>query len=373
MNLRNNSRLLITTYILFSYVVNFFNVTNVYSQEAAEGVGTTIDKKRRSPVIVLGTERTAGNVKILVDAYVPNSEYAEYPIKFDFLVNGESYTSQVRSKEFNRPIGIDIPSTKQAAPFNYTIIATLLHPNRQFVSMAQGAVYGKNLSGKLSCTATILDGSTPVATATPTTIQDTDETEGEDSTGSTDTEDETTASGKTYTLDEVSINQTGAEEIGFSFTGTADDSSGDTKEFSGTFTVTNNSSLSGTISQNLTNTDGSSASGEINLSADDASGAIGISVSSSNIKIECGDMTEQVATDSLSLKSSESLASLSEDGSSLDNSQLNNTYYEVPTSDSTNTGATAAQKAKYGENFVPLSATDNQEQSNADNLDKLFK
>ena len=356
---------------MFSFVVSFFNVTNVHSQEAAEGVGTTIDKKRRSPVIVLGTERTAGNVKILVDAYVPNSEYAEYPIKFDFLVNGESYTSQVRSKEFNRPIGIDIPSTKQAAPFNYTIIATLLHPNRQFVSMAQGAVYGKNLSGKLSCTATILDGSTPVATATPTTIQDTDETEdteGEDTTGSTDTEDETTASGKTYTLDEVSINQTGAEEIGFSFTGTADDSSGDTKEFSGTFTVTNNSSLSGTISQNLTNVDGASASGEINLSADDTAGAIGISVSSSNVKIECGDMTEQIATDSLSLKSSESLGSLSEDSS-----QLNNTYYEVPTSDSTNTGATAAQKAKYGENFVPLSAADNQEQSNADNLDKLFK
>lgn len=138
--------------LIFTLFLAFIVPASSFAQEFAEGVGNTIDKKRRSPVISLSTDNSNGIVKILADAYVPNQEYEQYPIRFDFFVNGKQIDSQVRSKELPRPVGIDVTPEIAIAPFNYQIIATLLHPNRQFVSMAQGAVYATDLSSTLSCT-----------------------------------------------------------------------------------------------------------------------------------------------------------------------------------------------------------------------------
>jgi hypothetical protein len=130
------------------------NVADARAQELiAEGTGSTVDSKRRGPVLLLRTSSEANGVtKILADAYVPNEQYRSYPIEFKFFVNRNLVATQMRTAELGGPIGIDVAPTLAPRPFNYSIVATLLHPNRQFVTVAQGAVYERSLGAKLNCT-----------------------------------------------------------------------------------------------------------------------------------------------------------------------------------------------------------------------------
>ncbi len=76
----------------------------------------------------------------MVDGKVPNEEYQKYPIQYDFFVNNRLFSSQVTSLQLPGPIGIDVGADVAPLPFNYTIKATVLHPNRSFTTMAFGAV-----------------------------------------------------------------------------------------------------------------------------------------------------------------------------------------------------------------------------------------
>lgn len=121
----------------------------------AEGIVGTVDKKRRSPVIIFNPKTEGEKTTLLVDAVVPNEDYQQYPIQFQFFINRRLVSTQIRSKELPGPIGIEVTPQLASRPFNYTMVATLLHPNRQFVSVAQGAVYAQTISSSLPCVLTI--------------------------------------------------------------------------------------------------------------------------------------------------------------------------------------------------------------------------
>lgn len=137
----------------------------------SEGVSGDIDKQRRGPLLSVSTHyypatsSETAHTKILADATVQHDQYKKYPIRFDFYVNRSLVTSQIRSTELPGPIGVDIDSKIATVPFNYSVIATLVHPNRQFMTLIQGAVYGTEISGSLSCNLTITDASTENSTA----------------------------------------------------------------------------------------------------------------------------------------------------------------------------------------------------------------
>ena len=227
-----------------------------HSQETAEGISGAIDKKRRSPVLTVETKGVTDEAtgvqtqKIIVDAYVPNSEYADYPIKFDFYVNRKLFVSQTRSKELPGAIGVDIGTDIATPPFNYQIVATLLHPNRQFVTVAQGAIYASDIASTLNCSFT--EGSD--ATSTP------------------------------FTKDGITIAQSGPESVSITFTGT--NTAGDTKEVAATATfvggvATGNISLDATEIP-VTGTVTKSSSGSVQslaLSAVDATTPVSLDCS----------------------------------------------------------------------------------------------
>lgn len=128
------------------------------AQQFQEGISGTVDAKRRAPVVGFGTERAPDGVKILIDAYMPNGDFEQYPIRFDLYVNRHLFVSQIRSRDLPGPIGATVPPTVATPPFNFSIVATVLHPNRQFSSVAQGAVYPVDLTGTFSCKITVADG-----------------------------------------------------------------------------------------------------------------------------------------------------------------------------------------------------------------------
>lgn len=132
--------------------------SSALAQQFQEGISGTVDAKRRSPVVSFSTVRAPDGVKILVDAYMPNGDYEQYPIRFDLYVNRHLLVSQIRSNELPGPIGATVPPTVATPPFNFSIVATLLHPNRQFSSVAQGAIYPVDLTGTFSCKITVADG-----------------------------------------------------------------------------------------------------------------------------------------------------------------------------------------------------------------------
>jgi hypothetical protein len=133
-----------------------------------EGISGDVDKKRRGPVVSVGTDYTKGNgsagsekARILVDAFIPNGEYQKYPIRFDFYVNRQFFTSQLRSTELPGPVGIEVPAERAKVPFNYSVVATLLHPNREFTTILHGAIFANDLTSKLSkCTYSIAKATT---------------------------------------------------------------------------------------------------------------------------------------------------------------------------------------------------------------------
>lgn len=124
-----------------------------------EGVGGDRDSRRRGPVLSVSHEvKTGGSTQILADAHLPNPDYRKYPLRFEFYVNRQLVATQIRTPELPGPVGLDVSPTMATPPFNYAVIATLLHPNKSFPTMIQGAVFDSNLGNHLDCT--VLYGST---------------------------------------------------------------------------------------------------------------------------------------------------------------------------------------------------------------------
>ena len=73
--------------LLVSLVLcSYSSLSSAVAQNFAEGISGDIDAKRRGPVVSVSVEQSAGSKvsKLLADAYMPNSEFAKYPIRFDF-------------------------------------------------------------------------------------------------------------------------------------------------------------------------------------------------------------------------------------------------------------------------------------------------
>lgn len=134
---------------------------------SSEGILGDVDDGRRAPVITYSTEVAAdqSSAKILADTQIINEEYRRFPIAVDFYVNGKLFSRQYRSVEFPAPLGIDVPQEMAAVPFNFAIVATLMHTNRQFVSVVQGVLTASpgSLVNKLDCVAALADGSLSIS------------------------------------------------------------------------------------------------------------------------------------------------------------------------------------------------------------------
>ncbi len=142
------------------------NMTNAMAQDATptlipssgtitgEGISGESDRDRRSPTVSVNASTSETGSKILVDAYIADPEFKNYPIQFDFYINRQFYTSQLRSSELPGPIGIDIPLTAATTPFNYSVVAKTMHPNRVFTTIINGAVFSSNLNASFDCTLT---------------------------------------------------------------------------------------------------------------------------------------------------------------------------------------------------------------------------
>jgi len=182
-----------------------------------------------------------------------NDEFKKYPIRVDFFINRRLFSSQYRSPELDGALGVDIGPDIATPPFNYEIVATLLHPNRQYLTVFQNALFSSDLSGTLDCTL--------ITNAT----SDTEFVE--------------------FTAQDVSFAQGGNNSFNVSFSGenAAQDK---TASFSGSVTVTEET---GTSSATIVQDDVTSS---VTLSGDVAKGDAGVSSvslvsSDGNVELNC--------------------------------------------------------------------------------------
>lgn len=183
--------------------------------QMSPGLAGERDARGRNPELFVTRVVREDRVSLLVDAHVPHHDYQQYPIKFEFYINRHFFTSQIRSQELPGPVGVDIGPDLATPPFNYAVIAYVLHPTRSTHSMVTGAVFTNELSALFSCESDVgiaLFGDDAV---------------------------------KTYSATEVSINQTGNNQIGLDFEARATDESKIT--ISGTLNL-EESTLSGVLS-----------------------------------------------------------------------------------------------------------------------------
>ncbi len=124
----------------------------------AQGVAGDMDAHNRSPVLTVSTEINENNVKILADAFQQHPEYRQYPIRFDFYIDRKLFSTQLRSPELPGAVGVDIGPDIAVPPFNYAVVAEVVHPNRNFTSVIQGAVFTTALAQTFDCTLTLSAG-----------------------------------------------------------------------------------------------------------------------------------------------------------------------------------------------------------------------
>ncbi|GEM_PF-5665402 len=220
-----------------------------------EGILDHMDKDRRGPVLTVTASRVGDSGQILADAYIPYEELNRFPIRFEFYVNGELYSSQLRSPELNRAVGITVPRERASLPFNYQVIATLLTPNRVYPTVIQGAVFETDLTAKAACTVSI---------------------------ESADLEEEATE----YRAPSADLIQSSSSSMNVSFTATSDDSS---LEVSGVLSVSGNS-VSGSLSTTQNEeTVSRSVAGTFEKDGDTISS---LSVSAENFDLNCSGLIE---------------------------------------------------------------------------------
>ncbi|RMG41790.1 MAG: hypothetical protein D6719_07805 [Candidatus Dadabacteria bacterium] len=126
------------------------SVTNL-----TEGVSGDIDKYRRNPVVTVTTRLNPKNVDLLIDAYVPNEDFTKYPIKFDVYINRMLRWSFIRSKELPGPVAATVGRDIATPPFNFAVVARLLHPNRTYTTVFTGSAFSKKLINSFDCTLTM--------------------------------------------------------------------------------------------------------------------------------------------------------------------------------------------------------------------------
>jgi len=125
----------------------------------AQGIAGHMDKSNRDPILSVRPEVSSTGVKILADAYVPNEDFRQYPIEFQFYVNRRLFSTQIRSPELPGPVGVFVGPDVATTPFNYAVVAKMLFPNRVFTTVLQAAVFDSAFAGVFDCTVILVDTS----------------------------------------------------------------------------------------------------------------------------------------------------------------------------------------------------------------------
>lgn len=241
MNIRN-----VVFLLSFAACVSFLP-EHSSAQEAltSQGVAGDIDKGNRGPELSVRTENRSGTIAILADAHVPDTSFEKYPIQFDFFINRKLFSSQYRSPTLPGAVGVDIGPDVATTPFNYTVVATVLHPNRGYTTVIEGAVFDSALATELNCTLTV---------ETETSEEETDE-----------------LTGSIYTAENVPTNQVGNNVFEIEFT--AADESGE-NEISIDASVTINSGEESTGSITTTDAEENTTTSTGTATVDTTDGAL---------------------------------------------------------------------------------------------------
>lgn len=144
--------------ILFTVLLTLtlFSMTGLAQvTQTARGINGNMDANARSPQLSVTRVVTDAGVSLLADAFVPNKDYQIYPFRFDFYVNRKLYATQYRSTDLPGPVGVDIGPDVATIPFNYTVMATLIHPNKVFTTIISGAAYSNDFVATLDCDLTL--------------------------------------------------------------------------------------------------------------------------------------------------------------------------------------------------------------------------
>lgn len=112
-----------------------------------EGIANTLDKKSRGPILTVQEVHRPGRVTLLVDVVHRRDDLKPYPFQIEYFINRQHFTSQYRSPELSGALGVDIGSDVAVPPFNYAVVAKVLHPNNIWTTVAQGAVFPQDLDG----------------------------------------------------------------------------------------------------------------------------------------------------------------------------------------------------------------------------------
>ncbi len=129
------------------------------------GIEGNADKRKRDPETQLTRTVDNSGVTLLASSHIPNPDFRDkWPIKYEFFVNGKLIETQVTSNELSRPIGLTITPNIAPLPFNYTVVATLLHPNSSYKTVINGAAFEEEGSStSLTCTVDNAEGLTHTA------------------------------------------------------------------------------------------------------------------------------------------------------------------------------------------------------------------
>ena len=151
---------------LIAIIAIFFIGTAQAQTKETIGIETTeglhFDIRHRYAKLSVTENITDGNVQLLANVFVESDSTKLYPVKLEFFVNGQLFATQITSASLPRPVGVDIGTDIATVPFNYTVVASVLHPNRTIHSILEGVAFGSNLQSTLDCTLTLdVDSETP--------------------------------------------------------------------------------------------------------------------------------------------------------------------------------------------------------------------
>ena len=133
-------------FLLFLSLLLFFADANqAFAQKVTNtvaGIAGEDPEQGRSPALTVSTEKFDGFVQILADSFQRNSEYTQYPTRFEFYVNGRLISTQIRTEELPRGIGVDVTEETAPLPFNYSVLAQVITPQGELYStILNGAVF----------------------------------------------------------------------------------------------------------------------------------------------------------------------------------------------------------------------------------------
>lgn len=196
----------------------------------AEGVVGDLDRQSRNPHLTISVTAGKDQVTILADAFHPSHEFTKYPIQFEFFINRTLFSTQYRSVKLPGPVGVTVPESVAAVPFNYVVVAKVIHPNSVYTTVIEGAATSDSsgeqpTDGTLACSLTVVDEDTTTtyAAGNVSISQDSDSTYNSDFTASTEDGDNSAKVSSTVNVNAddassgtVTIERDGEDDLTFS-------------------------------------------------------------------------------------------------------------------------------------------------------------